>query len=135
MTATRTLDFKGRGNVGGRNLLRATALAEGGTGIFLLLLPSVASWLLFGQAPGTALGIVLGRFIGAALLALSLVCWSAANAVETSLASGVLRAMLLYNILASALLAYADLGFGLSGPVLWPGWSFTSCSAFGVWPT
>ena len=77
--------------------------------------------LLFGQTPNTALGVVLGRFVGVVLLSLSLACWWAANDPGGPAASGVVKTMLLYDVVAIVLLAYARVALGLSGIALWPG--------------
>ena len=104
----------------GSNLLRVTAVLEGGTALALLLLPSLPSELLLGQTPGTPLGVTLARFAGVALLSLSTACWWAASDAKISAASGILRSLLLYDALAAALLVYARLGLGLGGIALWP---------------
>ena len=97
-----------------RNLLRVTGLLEGGTAMALLLLPAIPLQLLFGQAPATEFGLLVGRLAGAALLSLAIACWWAAAA------SDVVRAMLLYNAVIIGLLLHARIGLGLSGIALWP---------------
>jgi len=104
-----------------KSLLRVRAVLEGGTALAFLLLPGLPSLLLFGQAPNTALGVVLGRFFGAVLLSLSLACWWAANDSGSRAATGVIKTMLLYDVVAIVLLVYARVDLRLSGIALWPG--------------
>jgi hypothetical protein len=95
------------------DLLRVTAVLEGGTGLALLLWPAIPLELLFGHAYTRGLDPLVWRIAGTALLSVGMVCWSAATV-------GVVRAMLLYNALVIALLLYARMGLGLSGIALWP---------------
>ena len=104
-----------------KNLLRVTAVLEGGMALAFLLLPVLSSMLLFGQTPNTSLALILGRFVGAVLLSLSLACWWAANDAGSPAASGVVKTMLFYDVIAIVLLVHARVNLGLSGIVLWPG--------------
>ena len=104
-----------------QSLLRATALLEGGTALAFLLLPSLPSELLFGQAPQTPLALILGRFVGAVMLSLAIICWWVSRDARSPIAYRVVKAMLLYNAIATALLVYARINLGLSGILLWPG--------------
>src|SRR5215472_12801390 len=102
-----------------RSLLRVTAVLEAGTSVASLLVPRLLVALLFGPASVTQLEVVLVRFIGAALLSLGMACWWAAEDPESRAAEGVVRAMLLYDVAAALLLAYAGVS-GLTGILLWP---------------
>jgi len=104
-----------------RNLLRATALLEGGAALGFLLLPSLPSELLFGQTPQTPLGLILGRFVGALMLSLAIVCWWAGNDARSPIADSVIKTMLFYDAVATGLLLYARIDLGLSGILLWFG--------------
>jgi len=64
--------------------------------------------------------VTLGRLAGAALLALGVACWLAQGDVQSRAARGLVAAMLLYNFAAVALFAFAGIGLGLVGIVLWP---------------
>src|SRR5215510_6515204 len=110
--------------------LLVTAVLETGTAIVSLLAPRLLVGLLFGQTPDTLLMMVLARFIGAALLSLGLACWWAAKDAESRAAGGVVRAMLLYDVAAAVLLAYAGVS-GLAGILLWP--AVVLHSAMAIW--
>jgi len=64
--------------------------------------------------------VMLGRVAGAALLALGGACWLARDDTQSHTARGLVIAMLIYNITATAVLAFAGIGLGLHGVVLWP---------------
>ena len=101
-------------------LLRITAVLEGATALGFLVVPSLPSALLFGEAPQVGLGAILGRFVRALMLSLAIVCWLAGNDATSSAARGVVKAVLVYDQVATVLLAYSRLGLGLGGIVLWP---------------
>jgi hypothetical protein len=63
---------------------------------------------------------ILGRVAGAALLALGVACWLARDDTQNRAATGLVVAMLMYNIVATAVLAFAGIGLGLHGVALWP---------------
>lgn len=104
-----------------KNLLRVTALAEGSMALAFLLLPSMPSQLLFGQTATTALAAILGHFVGAVLISLSLACWWAAGDASSKAASGVIKAVLFYDVVATVILVYAWFGLGAAGILLWVG--------------
>lgn len=103
-----------------KNLLIATAGIEGATGLALLGLPSLVVALLLGGALDTSAGLVVARMTGAALLSLSVACWLARNDEKSRAATGVIGAMLLYNVAAVSVLVYAGIGLSLFGIGLWP---------------
>jgi hypothetical protein len=103
-----------------RTLFVATALMEAGIGVALLLSPSlVAALILGGSLDGTAASVV-ARLAGAALLAIGVACWLAKDDGPGRATRGLVAALLLYNVLAAAVLAHAGLGLGLTGIGLWP---------------
>ena len=101
-------------------LLIVTALIEAGTGLLLLVLPSVPIALLLGVEHSAAETILVARITGAALLAFGIACWFATNDQDRRARLGLLAAILFYDLTAAALLAYAGLVLSLAGLVLWP---------------
>ena len=102
------------------HLLIVTAVAEGGTGLLLLVLPSVPLALLLGVEQPSPEAFVIARVAGAALLAIGVACWLARNDKRTSALLGLLIGVLIYDVAAAALLAYAGLVLSLAGIALWP---------------
>lgn len=102
-------------------LLVLTAVLESATGLALLLAPALVASLLFGVSLDAPIGLVVARIAGAALLALGVACWLARDEDRSSRsASGLIAALLLYNVAATAVLIHAGLGLNLSGIALWP---------------
>jgi hypothetical protein len=101
-------------------LLIVTALIEAGTGLLLLVLPSLPIALLLGVEHSAAETILVARITGAALLAFGVACWFAPNEHDRRAQVGLLTAILLYDLTAAALLAYAGLVLSMAGLALWP---------------
>ena len=112
-------------------LLKLTAIIEAATGLGLMGAPSVVVRLLLGSALGTSAAVMLGRVAGAALLALGVACWLARDDTQSRAARGLVIAILIYNIAATAILAFAGIGLGLHGVVLWP--AVVLHAAMAVW--
>jgi hypothetical protein len=93
------------------------AVEAAATGLLLVLSPPVFSWLIFGAELSDA-GQALGRLAGIALLGFVLASWSP-PAAESQPAATV-RALLIYNLLATIYLAYLGLAGRLVGVLLWP---------------
>lgn len=87
-----------------KNLHTVTAVIELGAGLALLSFPSAT----------------VARVGGAALLALGVACWLARGDTQSGAARGLIVAMLLYDVAAVVVLAFAGTGFGLYGAALWP---------------
>lgn len=103
-----------------RTLLALAAAIEAATGITLIVSPPFVAWLLLRtDVPGA--GVHLGRVGGFGLLALAIACWPTAENAGGRTHVQALRAMLIYNLLATAYLAYLRIGSGFSGILLWPG--------------
>src|SRR3954453_22184046 len=100
-------------------LLKFTAIIEAATGLGLIAVPAIVVRLLLGAEISGA-SIPLGRVAGAALLALGVACWLARDDTQSRAARGLVVAMLMYNIPATAILAFAGIGLGLHGVALWP---------------
>ena len=91
-----------------KKVLILAAIAEGMTGLALLVVPSFVGRLLFSEEL-TGAGMLAGRVTGIALIALSVACWPGPP----------VAGMLTYSALVTVYLAY--LGFaGLTGILLWP---------------
>ena len=98
-----------------RTLLAVCSAIEGAVGLSLIVGPGmVARILLRTELFGG--GMAVGRLAGAALLALGLACWPS----ENHAAGQSTRALLIYNFLAAAYLAYLGLGEGFFSYLLWP---------------
>jgi hypothetical protein len=93
------------------------AAVEVGTGLVLIIRPSLFGRLLFGAAflpPGQA----VGRLAGFALVALAWACWPRQSAADPPRSS--LGALLGFSILTAVYLAYLGIFRHLGGPLLWP---------------
>jgi hypothetical protein len=112
-------------------LLKLTGIIETVTGLGLVAMPSVVVRLLLGSPLDTSAAVMLGRVAGAALLALGVACWIARDDTQSRATRGLVVAMLVYNIPATAVLAVAGIGLGLHGVVLWP--AVVLHAAMGVW--
>ena len=112
-------------------LLKLTAVIETATGLGLMAVPSVVVRLLLGSPLGTSAAVMLARVAGAALLALGVACWLARDDTQSRAARGLVVAMLMYNIPAAAVLAFAGIGLGLHGVALWP--AVVLHAAMGAW--
>lgn len=97
-----------------------TAVFELGAGLALLCLPSASVRLLVGAPLEGSAALTVARVGGAALTALAVACWLAREDTKSRAARGIVAAMLLYNLAAAVILAYAGLGLGLYGIALWP---------------
>jgi hypothetical protein len=100
-----------------RKVLAFTVIVEIGTGLALLLFPSLVGALLVGgDLAGT--GVVVARCLGIVLVALGLACWRGRQPAE-NVAAAVLG-MLIYNAAIALYLAYIGTIGHLGGPLLWP---------------
>ena len=113
-----------------KRFLTLTAIIEAATGLALIALPAIVVRLLLGAEISGA-SIPLGRVAGAALLALGVACWLARDDTQSRAARGLVVAMLTYNIVATAVLAFAGIGLGLHGVALWP--AVVLHAAMAVW--
>jgi hypothetical protein len=85
------------------------AVGEAGTGLALLIVPSLVGRLLLGEDLA-GIAIPVARVAGIALIALGVACWP-----------GPPRAgMLTYSVAVMLYLAYVGFAGGLSGILLWP---------------
>lgn len=98
-----------------RRLLIVSGVVEAGTGLGVLLAPSVLAQTLLGGPVEGPVALTVARVGGAGLLTLGIACWLARNDGRA-----LVRAMLFYNVAAVAILAYAALCLALSSIGLWP---------------
>ena len=103
-----------------KNLLTITAAIEGVTGLLLVTAPSFVSKLLLASPLEGSAALIVARLTGLALLTLTVACWLARLDAQTRNANGLVTAFVLYNVGATALLAYAGIALRLSGICLWP---------------
>jgi hypothetical protein len=99
-----------------KKLLVLAAAAEAAMGVALVVDPSFVIHLLLGanltglEGPA-AVGVVIGRVTGIALIALGVSCWPGSTA---------LSGMLTYSVLMTLYLAALGLGGVWVGVLLWP---------------
>jgi hypothetical protein len=110
-------------------LLIVSAAAEAGAGLALLVCPAVIAGVLFGGLSDAPEALLVARIAGVALLALAVACWLARNDGANRAGRAVIAAMLVYNSGATAVLALASIGQGMSGPGLWPAVVLHACLA------
>lgn len=113
-----------------KKLLTLVAIAEGATGVALIIVPSLVARLLLG-AELSGVAAVMGRVAGVALATLGIACWLAGGDTASRVARGVVAAMLFYNFAVAALLAFAALGAHFIGIALWP--AVILHAAIGAW--
>jgi hypothetical protein len=101
-------------------LLIGTAFIEVGTGLALLVVPSVPLALLLGVSVAVPEALLVGRVAGAALLALGVASWLGRDDRQGRAQLGLLTGLLIYDGVAAALLGYAGLGMSMAGTLLWP---------------
>jgi hypothetical protein len=101
-------------------LLIVTAFVEVGTGLLLLLLPSVPLALLLGLDDPAAETLFMGRVGGAALLAIGVASWLARRDQGGPAQQGLFIGVLIYDAGAASLLAYAGVVLRRAGIALWP---------------
>jgi hypothetical protein len=112
-------------------LLIVTAVAEAGTGLVLLFLPSILFSVLLGVSSPASEAVFIARIFGVALLAIGVGCWLARSDPIGSAQRGVLTGVLIYDVGAAALLAYAGLALNMAGIALWP--AVVLHTALAVW--
>jgi hypothetical protein len=112
-------------------LLIVTAFVEVGTGLLLLVVPSVPLALLLGVDQASPETTVAARVAGAALLAIGVACWLGRSDKPGPAQLGLTTGVLIYDVAAAVILAYTGLFLSLVGVVLWP--AVTLHTALAVW--
>jgi hypothetical protein len=102
------------------SLLLVTGLGEAGTGLLLLAWPPVPIVLLLGVDQASPETLATARIAGAALLAIGVGCWLGRNDHHRPAQNGLLLGVLIYDLAAAAILAYAGWFLDLVGILLWP---------------
>ncbi len=92
-----------------KRVLIFAAVGETGTGLALLIVPSLVGRLLLGEGL-TGIAIPVARVAGIALIALGVACWPGPPRVG----------MLIYSAAVTLYLAYVGFAGGLTGTLLWP---------------
>ena len=100
--------------------LIVTALGEGVTGVLLLFVPVVLLVLLLGVEQAASEELVAARIAGAALLGIGVACWPGRNDHGSPAQQGLLAGVLIYDVAAAVVLAYAGWFLSLVGILLWP---------------
>ena len=98
-----------------KRLLVVSAVVEAGTGLGVLIAPSLLAQTLLGGPLEGPVVLTVARIGGAGLHALGIACWLSRNDGRP-----LVMAMLFYNVAAVAILAYAAVGLALSSIGLWP---------------
>jgi hypothetical protein len=104
-----------------RNLLVVTAVLEAGAGLGLVVAPEFVLRLLFGLERAAVEALLVSRLAGAALVSISIACWAARADGCDPAQLGLVAGLLVYNVAAAALLAWAGAALQLQGIALWPG--------------
>jgi hypothetical protein len=112
-------------------LLIVTAFVEAGAGLLLLSLPAVPLGLLLGAGEAPPEATFVARVAGAALLAIGVSCWLGRRDERGPAQLGLIVGVLLYDVAAAVLLAYAGVFLRMSGVALWP--AVVLHSALAVW--
>ena len=102
-----------------KSLLIVTALVEAGTGIALLVAPSVTVELLLGAGLASPQSLVLGRVAGVALISIGVTCWLARKG-ESTTQKALVPALLICNVAVPVLLIYAAITLELRGILVCP---------------
>lgn len=95
-------------------------MIEVGAGLALLCCPSAMATLLVGAPLDAPAALTVARVGGAGLLTLGIACWLARGDAESSSASGLVTAMVLYNLGVAFILGAAGIRSHLVGIALWP---------------
>ena len=103
-----------------KKLLTLTAVLESGTGIGLLIVPSVVTTIILGSPVDTNVALVLTRITGIALLVIGIICWLNRNGESNKLTKGLVGAISLYNFGVIAVFVAAGLSPEPTGVGLWP---------------
>jgi len=103
-----------------KNFFVVTATIEFLTALALVVALTFTVSLLLGASLNEAAAIVVARVAGVVLVTVSIACWYARNDIQSRTASGLLIAMLFYNVAIIFLFAYAAFASSLNGVGTYP---------------
>jgi hypothetical protein len=103
-----------------KRLLLVMAALEMAAGVALLGVPSLAAMFLLGAPLETPASLTVARAGGSGLFTLGMACWRARADAHSRTTTGLVDALIFYNVAVVVVLAYADLGLALRGLLLWP---------------
>jgi len=89
-------------------------------GLAFLVIPSAAASIMFSSSLNNPVGTFVCRGFGAILLTLGIVCWVWRKTGQRRTTTGLIGAMLLYDIAVVVVLLSAHSTVGLYGVGLWP---------------
>jgi hypothetical protein len=101
-------------------LFIVTALVEGVTGLFVLIVPAVPLALLLGSSEAAPETLLVGRVAGAALFGMGIASWRARDDKRAPAQLGLLTGILFYDVAAAVLLAFGGVALNMVGLALWP---------------
>lgn len=99
-----------------KKFITLTALAEGLTGIALIIMPNVVVSFLLGKPTYGPEGKITAMLAGGAILALAVICWILRNSADLH---KLVQGMLLYNCVIITIAVYAFLGYHITNIGLW----------------
>jgi len=116
-----------------KRLLLVTAALEVAAGVALVIVPSLGVALLLGARLDTPAALTVARVGGTGLFTLGMACWLARADAHSRAATGLIDALTFYNVAVVVVLAYAGVGLGMRGLLLWP--AVVLHIAMGAWCT
>lgn len=102
-----------------KTLLLVKAVIEILAGLAFAFIPALTMSILFRAQVDSAAGVFVCRAIGVPIFTLGLACWLARNDSRSPAATGLVRALLFYDVAFIAVLLFGRLSVG-SGIGLWP---------------
>jgi|SRR5450432_237655 hypothetical protein len=99
-----------------KSFLTYSAIIEAITGLALIFAPSKTILILLKAETNGSLEMTLAMVAGVAIFSLAIFCWLIRRHSSALLA---IKSMSFYNFAVAAILLYATLGLGFTGPALW----------------
>ena len=97
-------------------IVPVAAVEAAATGLVLLIVPFLFARLILGAELSDA-GLAMGRLTGIAMIGAGLAAWPTPASAQNV---ATVRALLIYNLLATIYLGYLGLAGQLVGILLWP---------------